>query len=225
MISRDIAELVRQCLEDKRMQSGEGKAKTSIIDHLLQDEIVKFTSVDFEDNAGAQPLSPDMLAPKGNIGPPVNDGDFVDPRGWAEERLTPVMGIAQVDEMEARKTTRDNPAIAAPGRKTTGARPIVGDVPARPTTAPASREDATPGPESLASVLEPTPGPSRVPQAMGTQREPHAVPAPPSRPATRPARSFLIGMAIGAVLLSVAVATIVSRKSPSHAPAPPAQTP
>src|SRR6266540_970486 len=63
VISRDIAELVRQCLEDKRMQSGEAKAKTSIIDHLLQDEIVKFTSVDFED-PGAQPLSADELSPK-----------------------------------------------------------------------------------------------------------------------------------------------------------------
>ena len=46
VIARDIAELVRQCLEDRRMQSGEGKPKTSIIDHLLQDEIAKFTSVD-----------------------------------------------------------------------------------------------------------------------------------------------------------------------------------
>src|SRR3954464_578634 len=47
VISRDIAELVRQCLDDKRGQSGEGRAKgggASIIDHLLQDEIVKFTS-------------------------------------------------------------------------------------------------------------------------------------------------------------------------------------
>src|SRR5215467_7842743 len=44
VISRDIAELVRQCLDDKRMQSGEGK-KASIIDHLLQGELVKFISV------------------------------------------------------------------------------------------------------------------------------------------------------------------------------------
>src|SRR5262245_695642 len=63
VISRDIAELVRQCLEDRRAQSGEGKPKSAtIIDHLLQDEIVKFTSVDFED-PGAHPLSPDELSP------------------------------------------------------------------------------------------------------------------------------------------------------------------
>ena len=65
MIARDIAELVRQCLEDRRMQSGEGKPKTSIIDHLLQDEIAKFTSVDDEEqDAGARPLSADELAPR-----------------------------------------------------------------------------------------------------------------------------------------------------------------
>src|SRR6478752_6324944 len=45
VIARDIAELVRQCLDDRRALSGEGKPKgASIIDHLLQDEIVKFTS-------------------------------------------------------------------------------------------------------------------------------------------------------------------------------------
>ena len=65
VIARDIAELVRQCLEDRRMQSGEGKPKTSIIDHLLQDEIAKFTSVDDEEqDAGARPLSADELAPR-----------------------------------------------------------------------------------------------------------------------------------------------------------------
>ena len=118
VIARDIAELVRQCLEDRRMQSGEAKPKTSIIDHLLQDEIAKFTSVeDEEQDAGARPLSADELAPRpghGTFPPPPSEGDFVDPRAWAEERLTPVLGIAEVDAMEARKTSRDMlPAAAA----------------------------------------------------------------------------------------------------------------
>src|SRR3954469_1896754 len=65
VIARDIADLVRQCLEDRRAQSGEGKKQQgSIIDTLLQDEIVKFTSVDFED-PGAQPLSADDLSSPG----------------------------------------------------------------------------------------------------------------------------------------------------------------
>src|SRR5215831_12785726 len=134
VISRDIAELVRQCLEDRRMQSGEGKAKTSIIDHLLQDEIAKFTSVEEdEQDAGARPLSADELAPHpGTIPPPPSEGDFVDPRAWADERLTPVFGIAEVDAMEARKTSRDVVPIAPPPQQRRAA-------PMRVPTPPAPR--------------------------------------------------------------------------------------
>jgi len=115
VISRDISELVRQCLEDKRMQSGEGKPKTSIIDHLLQDEIVKFTSVDFED-PGAQPLSADELGTRDDEAlSGGGGGDFIDPRDWATERHTPVMGISEGDAIELRKTSRDVPASPAPG--------------------------------------------------------------------------------------------------------------
>ena len=54
VIPRDIAELVRQCLEDKRMQSGEGQAQDQHHRHLLQDEIDKFTSVDFGRGGGGR---------------------------------------------------------------------------------------------------------------------------------------------------------------------------
>jgi eukaryotic-like serine/threonine-protein kinase len=50
MIQRDIAELVRGCLEDQAAASGAARrSKTNIIDTLLQDEIQSFTSVDFQD--------------------------------------------------------------------------------------------------------------------------------------------------------------------------------
>src|SRR5262245_44884549 len=114
VISRDIADLVRQCLDDRRAQSGEGKKGPSIIDNLLQDEIVKFTSVDFED-PGAIPLSPDELSPQGGAPPPppADAGDFIDPRAWAAERLTtPAMGLDQLDDLE-RHTIRDDGEIAA----------------------------------------------------------------------------------------------------------------
>src|SRR6185295_10140180 len=87
VISRDIAELVRQCLDDRASQSSDGK-KPSIIDHMLQEEIVKITSVDFED-PGARPLSADDLSPPADERPSVlDDGDFIDPRAWSNERLT-----------------------------------------------------------------------------------------------------------------------------------------
>src|SRR3954469_19094869 len=110
VISRDIAELVRQCLDDKRAQSGEPKkAPGSIIDTLLQNEIVKFTSVDFED-PGARPLSPEDLSPSPGGSEPGHSmggggGDFIDPRGWASERMTPVVGIDQIEGIEQRRDT------------------------------------------------------------------------------------------------------------------------
>src|SRR4051794_14837474 len=106
VISRDIAELVRQCLDDRASQSSDGK-KPSIIDHMLQEEIVKITSVDFED-PGARPLSADDVAAGDGGDRPslLDDGDFIDPRAWSEERLTPAVGIKVVDEIE-RRTARD----------------------------------------------------------------------------------------------------------------------
>jgi serine/threonine-protein kinase len=212
VISRDIAELVRQCLDDRASQSSDGK-KPSIIDHMLQEEIVKITSVDFED-PGAKPLSVDDLAPvKGDERPSLlDDGDFIDPRAWSEERLTPAVGIKVVDEIE-RRTAKDvvGPvtgtitAQAAEARKT-GRHPSapavesVGDV-----LNEAGLGGPTPGPETLASVLEP----SLV-----------QVGRPPARKA---GRSFFIGAAIGVVLLGAAVAALVVRKN-TVAPTPAAHS-
>ncbi|HXJ21595.1 MAG TPA: serine/threonine-protein kinase [Polyangia bacterium] len=236
VISRDVAELVRQCLEDRRMQSGEGKARTSIIDHLLQDEIVKFTSVDFED-PGAQPLAADELG-SSPAAPGFDDGDFVDPRGWADERQTAPSTPAETRALEQRRTARDLPAANPPGgakapppapppkrgaTPPTGTaqptRPRVPTGPQRPVAAasppPAARTtDDTPGPETLASVLEPTPGP-----------QPKAPSVPSARPAAAPgpARSFLIGAVIGTVILGGVVAAVVFKRGAAtagtHAPA------
>jgi serine/threonine protein kinase len=234
VISRDIAELVRQCLEDKRMQSGEAKAKTSIIDHLLQDEIVKFTSVDFED-PGAQPLSADELRPRDtNTRPAIADeGDFVDPRGWADERMsTPAVGVKEIEALERRATTKDAPAINPPGaagRKPPGARRTVsGEL--RPPARPLPPLDATPGPERLASVLEPTPAPQVPPERRKGAAAPAPGPAPapgePQPPTSNAGRSFLIGAVIGAILLGGAIAVVVAKRTaPTSPPNPPAQAP
>jgi serine/threonine-protein kinase len=240
VIARDIAELVRQCIEDKRMQSGEGKPnKTSIIDHLLQDEIVKFTSVDFED-PGAAPLSADDLGLR-EPSAPAGGGDFIDPRDWADERHTPAMGVAEVEALESRTTTKDAPAVGgptarrtpagAPARRTpaTGAPAPGGQLPRRPTgsrpvpppPSPPSPFDSTPGPERLAAVLEPTPAPQVAPPA-----HPSSPVVSPSRPPRRAGRSFLIGAAIGAIILGAAFFAVrASRHSPGAPPAAPTQTP
>ena len=210
VISRDIAELVRQCLEDKRMQSGEGK-RPSIAEHILQGELVKFTSVDFEDQ-GAQPLTADELAPRVEAPAPLSDGDFVDPRGWADERLPPGMDSAEMRALESRRTSRDAPVTApalGPPRAAEQMRVPSGEnrVP-RNSPPVASPAESTPGPEALANILEPMPGQ----QAPVGVRPGAAAHARSVQPGAHPGRSFLIGALIGTVLLGAAVAVFVSKR-------------
>ncbi len=81
MIQRDIAELVRGCLEDQTAVVGlTRKPRTNIIDTLLQDEIQSFTSVDFQDNAEERP----QAAPLSQL-PPTPTGEYVDTRNWAQD--------------------------------------------------------------------------------------------------------------------------------------------
>ena len=226
VIARDIAELVRQCLEDRAACSrARARPETSIIDHLLQDEIDKFTSVDLEEDPGARPLSADELSPR--AGTIAEEGDFIDPRGWAEERLTPVLGIAEVDALEARKTSQDVPAEArrrrpsGTGRVPTGEQkgaPAAHSSPSRSSPPRSFSSEATPGPETLASVLEPTPAPQVPPPAAPAARgaAPGAAPAP--QPPRRAGRSFLIGMAIGAVILGGVAAAICRQAQRPRAP-------
>ena len=210
VISRDIAELVRQCLDDKRMQSGEGK-RPSIAEHILQGELVKFTSVDFEDQ-GAQPLTADELAPRVEAPAAPPDGDFVDPRGWADERLPAGMDSAEMRALESRRTSRDAPVTApavGPPRAAERMRIPTGENRAPRNSPPVSSPaESTPGPEALANVLEPMPGP----QAPVGARPGAAAHARSVQPASRPGRSFLIGALIGTVLLGAAVAVFVSKR-------------
>jgi eukaryotic-like serine/threonine-protein kinase len=81
MIQRDIAELVRGCLEDLSGASVvTRKPRTNIIDTLLQDEIQSFTSVDFQDNTDERP----QAAPVAQL-PPTPTSEYVDTRAWAQD--------------------------------------------------------------------------------------------------------------------------------------------
>jgi serine/threonine-protein kinase len=81
----DIAKLVRKTVSDQQSEKPKAKkASGGIIDALIQEEIVKFTSLDdLEDplDAGSRPLSPDDIS----VAEPLDPGDFVDPRAWASD--------------------------------------------------------------------------------------------------------------------------------------------
>jgi eukaryotic-like serine/threonine-protein kinase len=86
--SRDIAWLVRECLAEHQKTAPPIVQAGSVIDTLIQEEIIKFTSVDSlggEEAAGAKPLSPDDV---GGRGGPLDPRDFIDPRAWTSEFST-----------------------------------------------------------------------------------------------------------------------------------------
>ncbi len=205
VISRDISDLVRQCLEDKAAESGGKRRAGNILDTLLQDEINKFTSVDFED-PGARPVSPEELSPAGGSG-----GEFVDPRAWAVETTNqPIAegwrptgslplnnGSSKPFVHDGRPTLKDDADVARIASRAFGASPR------QSRTTPAVPDNAfggpTPGPESLAAVLEPAPAP--------TAKKPVGK--------TRSSHGLLIAMLIGLGLLAAGVATAVLIKRQS----------
>ena len=161
VISRDIAELVRQCLDDKRMQSGEGK-RPSIAEHILQGELVKFTSVDFEDQ-GAQPLTADELAPRVEAPAPprrrLRRSARLGRRAAAGRDGQRRDARARVTTDLARRAGHRRPR-SGPPRAAERMRIPTGENRAPRNSPPvASPAESTPGPEALANVLEPMPGP------------------------------------------------------------------
>ena len=113
---------------------------------------------------------------------------------------------------------------AAPAQRRAGAVRVPTPAQLRP---PPDPMDQTPGPETLASVLEPTPGPEALPpEALSATLEP-----PPTRSVAvrvhRPkkGRNFLIGAAIGILLLG-AIVVLAKKNAPTPPPAPaPTQAP
>jgi serine/threonine protein kinase len=200
VISRDVADLVRQCLEDKSAQSSGGKRRAgNILDNLLQDEINKFTSVDFED-PGARPLLADELGGGGS--------DLIDPRAWADEagsgstgRFNRPTGALSLDPDAARATLKETPAVGSRMQRTAPAPVKPGPSRQRPVPAAAASNELllrpTPGPDALASVLEPEPP---VPGVLA-----------PVAPA-RSSRGALIAVVVGAIVAIVALVGILASR-------------
>ncbi len=105
----------------------------------------------------------------------------------------------------AASTTGSTPPTGTRAPTPTTTRPRVPTGPQRaaaPLPPRATPTESTPGPETLASVLEPTPGPQDTSRTIPTNRGAGA----------RPARSFLIGALIGTVILGGAVAVVVFKR-------------
>ena len=77
MIQRDIAEMVRTCIEDQATQSSGGKVRRfGTVDNILHKELDAFTSFDFDNPEGQAVVAPTS---------PAQSGGFIDPRAWSSE--------------------------------------------------------------------------------------------------------------------------------------------
>jgi len=82
----DIARLIQKTISQKTEEAKPKRVRDSggIIDALIQEEIVKFTSLDDLDDpldVGSKPLSPEDIS----VAEPLDPAGFVDPRAWADD--------------------------------------------------------------------------------------------------------------------------------------------
>src|SRR5215471_1775581 len=101
--SRDIATIVRQVVQERDTRKGKAAGpQRSIIDALIREEILKFTSLDAlaqsSEPVGARSLSPE---PVSNGQSPLDPGSFIDTRGWADHlgsRPQPIDGDEEIGQ-------------------------------------------------------------------------------------------------------------------------------
>ena len=90
--SRDIERLVQQCVQEKqRHQPKEPKRELgNLIDELINEEILKFTSLDGIDESEAPTTQASASpSPTGSSGgAPLDPGSFIDTRGWVDDLNT-----------------------------------------------------------------------------------------------------------------------------------------
>jgi eukaryotic-like serine/threonine-protein kinase len=179
MIQRDIAEMVRTCIEDQATQSTGGKGKRfGTIDNILHKELEAFASFDF-DNPEGQPVAPASAG---------QSGGFIDPRAWSTEADWPDRRLSVPREALRETTSRNVPAVP---------RDTIQEMQARTSqvlTAPAptlpARAESSSGP-SVQVLAQP----AQLPVAY-----PPAVPPPPVPP--KPAhRGLIFGAMAGAVVI------------------------
>ncbi len=189
MIQRDIAELVRACIEDQATQSSGGKAKRfGTIDTILHSELDAFTSLEF-DNAAQDGQ---VMAPADGG---VQVGSFIDPRAWSSEADWPDRRssgrrdtVGEIPRRDSQPYQRDT--VSDMQARQSQPMPVAGP-PAPPPSVPA------PGPMANLQVF------SQPLQMSGAY-----APMQPTRPHGIP-RGVLLGIMAGAVVIGAVFAWLL----------------
>ncbi len=189
MIQRDIADLVRACIEDMATMSGTARraGKSSIVDSLLQEEIESFTSMDFQETA-----PPGLAVSQRDTAPMMSampNGDLVDPRAWSEDPDWP-------------------------GRRRTGAVRVTGNIsPIESPEMPAGAVPILPAARPL-SVRTPIAGSPPLPSVVdkfATAFAPRPAPAIEGTPSPKWSNVILIGVLLTALVAGAAIAAALAR--------------
>jgi serine/threonine-protein kinase len=207
MIQRDIAEMVRACIEDQATQSAGGaKGKRfGTIDNILHAELDAFTSFEFDNNAdgteaGAQGGGQVSALADGGI----QVGSFIDPRAWSSEADWPGRRSGRRDTVGDFLRPDSGPI-----RRDTLAEMQTRTSQPMPATSPANPPATTAAPMMGAPVLG-----SRPMTSPGAFTEPPRLSSgyaiPPEALGHRPlSRGLLLGIMAGAVAIGALFAWLI----------------
>jgi serine/threonine protein kinase len=133
MIQRDISELVRACSEEQPVAAPAPvrKPRGNVIDTMLQDEIDSFESVGFDEQRTTITPPPESHQLPALPGQGASPGDFVDPRGWADETARANLRAAREQAARTGQPGVSQPRLPTgaqplpPGRSATGGQPVM----------------------------------------------------------------------------------------------------
>jgi eukaryotic-like serine/threonine-protein kinase len=193
MIQRDIADLVRACLDDQATLSAGGRAKKpNLVDTILHEELDAFTSVGF-DEQGITP-GPETARTMETHAVHRPTGGFIDPRSWSQEADWPSRRTGVSSERLPHDTLAN---IAARASAPLGI----------PSAAPAARPRATP-PTPLGPDLGRGTGslsPISIPESQMGMLSAGGLPLQ----RTPPAKGLLVGVMLAAVAAGALLAWIL----------------
>jgi len=211
MIQRDIAEMVRACIEDQATQSSGGKSKRfGTVDTVLHAELDAFTSFEFDGGQEGQDGGQgggQVLAPADGG---IQVGSFIDPRAWSSEADWP-----------GRRTSGKRDTVGDFARRDTGPfkRDTIAEMQTRNSQAiPAAGGANVPVGEALPAAVSPVPpvadpaSPANPPPFSPMQMPGGYTPVPPDRLQRPPiSRGLLLGIMAGAVVIGALFAWLIFR--------------
>jgi eukaryotic-like serine/threonine-protein kinase len=201
----DIASLVSLAVKEKRVKAPQG----SIIDKLIEEALLEFTSLTDEAPTGAG-QKPSNKKPAGGVASAISTGQFVDPTNWANE-ISLDLGTGTADDSLRASLPPD---IFQAGNLSA----LEDEPPSAPIKPPISSPRALQQPQSPAQPMQSAPisGPisapissprSSAPPPMGQMPMPRSL-----LPSTPPSRGALggNGAAVGVVVALFAVAAFAA---------------